>query len=65
VKPKSSPLDVLIDQFLNYLVVEKGLSQKTLDAYSRDIVRYRDFLYKNNKKRFSEDDTSLILQHSG
>jgi integrase/recombinase XerD len=63
VKPKSSPLDVLIDQFLNYLVVEKGLSQKTLDAYSRDIVRYRDFLYKNNKKRFSEDDTSLILQH--
>jgi site-specific recombinase XerD len=63
VKLKSSPLDVLIDQFLNYLVVEKGLSKKTLDAYSRDIFRYRDFLYKNKKNRFSEDDTSLILQH--
>ena len=63
MKPKSLPLDVLIDQFLNYLVVEKGLSKKTLDAYSHDIFRYRDFLYKNKKNRFSEDDTSLILQH--
>ena len=63
MKPKSPPLDVLIDQFLNYLVVEKGLSKKTLDAYSHDIFRYRDFLYKNKKNRFSEDDTSLILQH--
>jgi integrase/recombinase XerD len=63
VKPKSLALDALIDLFLNYLVVEKGLSKKTLDAYSRDIIRYRDFLDKNKRIRFSEEDTPLILQH--
>ncbi len=63
MKPKPSNLDVTIDQFLNYLVVEKGLSKKTLDAYSRDIIRYRDFLSENKRNRFSEEDTPLILQH--
>jgi integrase/recombinase XerD len=63
VEPKPSNLDVTIDEFLNYLVVEKGLSKKTLDAYSRDIIQYRDFLYENKRKRFSEEDTPLILQH--
>jgi len=35
-----------LDLFLNYLVVEKGLTKNTLDAYSRDIGRYLDFLDK-------------------
>jgi integrase/recombinase XerD len=63
VKRKSPTPEILIDRFLNYLVVEKGLSKKTLEAYSRDIIRYRDFLYENKKNRFSEEDTPLILQH--
>jgi integrase/recombinase XerD len=33
-----------LDLFLNYLQVEKGLSRNTLEAYSRDITRYLDFL---------------------
>ena len=63
MKSKPPPPEVLIDRYLNYLVVEKGLSKKTLDAYSRDIIRYRDFLHENKKNRFSEEDTSLILQY--
>ena len=63
MKPKAPNPDALIDRFLNYLLVEKGLSKKTLDAYSRDIIRYRDFLYDNKRNRFSEEDTPLILQH--
>ncbi len=63
VKPKPSRIDVTIDQFLSYLVVEKGLSKKTLDAYSNDINRYRDFLCENKRSRFTEEDTPLILQH--
>lgn len=55
--------DSLIDQFLNYLLVEKGLSQKTLEAYSRDIIRYRNFLAENQSTTFSEQDTPLILRH--
>jgi len=63
VKPKPPSPDVLIDQFLNYLLVEKGLAQKTLEAYSRDIIRYRNFLAENKSTAFSEEDTPLILKH--
>jgi integrase/recombinase XerD len=34
----------LIDEFLNFLIVEKGASPNTIDAYSRDLGRYQDFL---------------------
>jgi integrase/recombinase XerD len=63
VKPRPPTPDALIDQFLNYLLVEKGLSQKTLEAYSRDIIRYRGFLAENKSAAFSEQDTPLILKH--
>ncbi|MGD8973997.1 MAG: site-specific tyrosine recombinase XerD [Desulfobacterales bacterium] len=56
-------LDRLIDQYLNYLLVEKGLSQTTLESYSRDIQRYRIFLESNAIQSVSESDTPLILKH--
>ena len=37
-------MEILLDLFLNYLVVEKGLSRNTLDAYGRDLGRYLEFL---------------------
>ncbi|WP_298439014.1 site-specific tyrosine recombinase XerD [Geobacter sp.] len=33
-----------LDLFLSYLLVEKGLSRNTLDAYGRDMTKYLDFL---------------------
>ena len=63
VNPKQPSPDILVDQFLNYLMVEKGLSKKTVEAYSRDINRYRIFLDKNKSMNFSELDTPLILKH--
>ncbi len=56
-------LDVLIDQYLNYLLVEKGLSGATLNSYSTDLVRYREFLDQNGVNRISDSDTPLILKH--
>lgn len=35
---------MLLDQFLHYLVVEKGLSKKTIEAYSHDLNRWMEFL---------------------
>jgi integrase/recombinase XerD len=63
VEPKPPSPDALIDLFLNYLLVEKGLAQKTLEAYSRDIIRYRNFLAVNKSTGFSEEDTPLLLKH--
>jgi integrase/recombinase XerD len=37
-------MDTYLDIFLHYLLVEKGLAKNTIDAYSRDICRYLDFL---------------------
>lgn len=56
-------LNALIDQFLNYLLVEKGLARATLESYSRDILRYAEFLDRNSNGHVSEQDTALILKH--
>ncbi len=37
-------MNEFLDLFLNYLVVEKGLARNTLESYSRDIVKYLEFL---------------------
>jgi integrase/recombinase XerD len=37
-------MDSYLDLFLNYLQIEKGLSQNTLEAYSRDVGNYLTFL---------------------
>ncbi len=39
-------MDHYIDNFLNYISVEKGLSQNTLSAYSQDLKRFFAFLEK-------------------
>jgi integrase/recombinase XerD len=62
VKKKPS-LDALVDQYLNFLLVEKGLSQKTLEAYSRDLARYHRFLLDNKTTNVSVADTPLILKY--
>jgi len=56
-------IDGLIDQYLNYLLIEKGLSQATLDSYSADVIRYQEFLLENGVDRLSDTDTALILKH--
>ncbi|MBA3036431.1 MAG: site-specific tyrosine recombinase XerD [Desulfobacterium sp.] len=56
-------IDSLVDQYLNYLVVEKGLSKKTLESYGSDIATYIEFLGKKGIKEISEADTPTILMH--
>jgi integrase/recombinase XerD len=53
----------LIDRYLNFLLVEKGLSLKTLDAYSRDLVRFHVYLNANSIEFLSEEDTPTILRY--
>ncbi|PIP18762.1 MAG: site-specific tyrosine recombinase XerD [Candidatus Omnitrophica bacterium CG08_land_8_20_14_0_20_41_16] len=38
----------LIDTFLNYLSVERGLSNNTIIAYREDLNKYLDFMEKNH-----------------
>ncbi|MGB5749347.1 MAG: site-specific tyrosine recombinase XerD, partial [Desulfobacterales bacterium] len=63
VSSHKSALDSLIDQYLNYLLIEKGLSKTTLDSYSHDLLRYHGFLKQHDFHHISETDTPLILKH--
>jgi integrase/recombinase XerD len=56
-------ITALIDQFLNYLLVEKGLARTTLESYSRDLLRFTDFMEQNGRREVSADDTPLLLKH--
>jgi len=42
-------MDAKIDQFFNYLRVEKGLSANTLSAYAQDLKKFSAFLEKRHK----------------
>ncbi|MBL0716595.1 MAG: site-specific tyrosine recombinase XerD [Desulfosarcina sp.] len=55
--------DILADQYLNYLMIEKGLSDKTLESYGADLIRYFTFLQKNAIKNIAETDATVILKH--
>ena len=47
---------VLLDEFLNYLTVERGLSPLTISAYRRDLLGMIGFLEKRRIR--SLDDTT-------
>ncbi len=55
--------DDLLDRYLDFLIVEKGLAAQTIEAYSRDLVRYIAFLDENGHAAVSEADTPLILKY--
>lgn len=54
-----------VEQFLNYLTVEKGLSPNTLDAYQRDISKFRSFLEETGKDilHFKKSDVISFINN--
>ena len=53
----------MIDLYLNYLLVEKGLAKSTLASYSRDLMRYHRFLDSAGQTSVSGADTAMILKY--
>ncbi|MCJ7830269.1 MAG: site-specific tyrosine recombinase XerD [Desulfobacterales bacterium] len=52
-----------VDRYLSFLLIEKGLAEKTLAAYSSDLIRYVEHLGAENIHTVSASDTPLILKH--
>lgn len=40
----NNPANELIDQFINHLRIERGLSDNTINSYSRDLIRFVKYL---------------------
>jgi integrase/recombinase XerD len=59
----ASPLDLLVDRYLNYLLVEKGLAEKTMAAYGADLARHLDFLKASKIDRPDQVDTAVLLRY--
>jgi integrase/recombinase XerD len=61
--PDAPPPERLVDRYLNYLTVEKGLASQSVAAYAADLALYLDFLRANGICAFSVEDTPVLLKH--
>ena len=55
--------DELLDRFINFLRVEKGLSANTLESYSRDLIGYLRFLEAQGITAVSQTQTDTLYEY--
>jgi integrase/recombinase XerD len=60
---KTASLDQLADQYLNHLIVEKGLAVKSVEAYASDLSSYLDFIKHQDIDDITQTDTAAILKY--
>jgi integrase/recombinase XerD len=58
-------LDIFLDRFLHFLLVEKGLSQNTLEAYSRDLIQYFRFLDEQGITDLLQTQANTLYEYLG
>lgn len=56
-------MNLFLDEYLLWLSLEKGLSRKTVEAYSSDILLFFDFLEKQKIASVEGVDASVIMMH--
>ncbi len=55
--------DALAEQFLNYLIVEKGLAERTIRSYGNDLSQYFSHLRAKGLDGISPGDRVHIVEH--
>jgi integrase/recombinase XerD len=53
----------LIDEYLNFMAVEKGASPNTIDGYSRDLNRYAGFVEERGVREISGIGTEDVIAY--
>lgn len=54
-------MDELTQKYLDFLIIEKGLSHNSVESYSTDLVQYITFLDKKSITNLDEVDSATIL----
>ena len=52
-----------MDQYLSYLLIEKGLSANTIESYRADLSRFADFLEAGGVQSLYDTDSAVLLKH--
>lgn len=60
---RQAPMDRLLDRYLNFLVVEKGLAAKSVSAYAGDLTSFLSFLQTQEIDTLESADTAAILKY--
>ena len=53
----------LVESFLNYLIVECGLSENTIKGYKSDLRNFSNYLKNRGIKRFQDLRTNMIVDY--
>ncbi|MDD4752491.1 MAG: tyrosine recombinase XerC [Desulfitobacteriaceae bacterium] len=53
-------MDLLLEQFIAYLKIEKNASEHTLEGYSHDLLEFGEFLAQALKKDLSQVDAAQV-----
>lgn len=53
----------IIEEYLEYIKNEKKLTKNTLDAYVRDIYRFKEYLVENKITEYNETNKTLIITY--
>ncbi|MEJ2157549.1 MAG: site-specific tyrosine recombinase XerD [Desulfobacteraceae bacterium] len=63
MSPTPSELDHFVDHYLNFLMVEKGLAPKTIEAYASDLAAFIAYLKQQDIDAIDQADTAVILKY--
>jgi len=53
----------LLDDYMNHLATEKGVSMNTLEAYSRDLGRFIKFMEESGLKRIQDISSDHVISY--
>jgi len=56
-------IETLVDAYLNYILIEKGLAARTIAAYARDLQRFLTFLARRGITAPARIERAVILQY--
>lgn len=56
-------MKALVKEFINYLAVERGLANNTLDSYNRDLNQFMSFLEKEKVSEVQKATRNMIMAY--
>lgn len=56
-------LEELIEEFLRYLLIDKGYSENTIDSYRRDLMKFLEFNKNKNINNITNSDLKEYVKH--